>query len=291
MPWAARLLGHDVSWVEDRREHFVSSAHERRQVQHVRVGFDDDGEDPRARRHPLARQRRLHALRHHRADHLLDPAAGALQAGRLPGRVLLPLHEHRHRHAVSRCRPPAGRVRHGADHRRDRRRARARPRRRPGGQPHPARRVPLRPGADVPGRPAADLRLRRLPGDVAQDQGPRRLGRLRRVPGGRARRGPPGRHRSRLLRRGHRGRAVRGRARPGRDVRAGERLHRAHDAGPGPSDRVRADRRRHPRRPAGGRARHLRRHPPVRVRRRDVRLAGRRDERQRRRPRGDPGAG
>jgi aerobic carbon-monoxide dehydrogenase large subunit len=43
VPWAARRLGQDVSWVEDRREHFVSSAHERRQLQHVRVGFDDDG--------------------------------------------------------------------------------------------------------------------------------------------------------------------------------------------------------------------------------------------------------
>jgi CO/xanthine dehydrogenase Mo-binding subunit len=43
VPWAARLLGRDVAWVEDRREHFVSSAHERRQLQHVRVGFDDEG--------------------------------------------------------------------------------------------------------------------------------------------------------------------------------------------------------------------------------------------------------
>src|SRR5690242_16381082 len=43
VPWAARVLGHDVSFVEDRREHFVSSAHERRQLQHVRVGFDDAG--------------------------------------------------------------------------------------------------------------------------------------------------------------------------------------------------------------------------------------------------------
>jgi carbon-monoxide dehydrogenase large subunit len=43
VPWAARVLGRDVGWVEDRREHFVSSAHERRQLQHVRVGFDDAG--------------------------------------------------------------------------------------------------------------------------------------------------------------------------------------------------------------------------------------------------------
>src|SRR5262249_36266770 len=43
VPWAARELGRDVKWTEDRREHFVSSAHERQQLQHLRVGFDDDG--------------------------------------------------------------------------------------------------------------------------------------------------------------------------------------------------------------------------------------------------------
>ncbi|MET8156959.1 aerobic carbon-monoxide dehydrogenase large subunit [Sphaerisporangium sp. NPDC005289] len=43
VPWAAMLLGREVKWAEDRREHFVSSAHERGQVQHVRVGFDDEG--------------------------------------------------------------------------------------------------------------------------------------------------------------------------------------------------------------------------------------------------------
>jgi carbon-monoxide dehydrogenase large subunit len=43
VPMAARLLGHPVKWVEDRREHFVSSAHERQQRQEVTVGYDDDG--------------------------------------------------------------------------------------------------------------------------------------------------------------------------------------------------------------------------------------------------------
>ncbi|MEU7877551.1 aerobic carbon-monoxide dehydrogenase large subunit [Microbispora bryophytorum] len=43
VPWAARLLNREVKWAEDRREHFISSSHERGQVQHVRVGFDDDG--------------------------------------------------------------------------------------------------------------------------------------------------------------------------------------------------------------------------------------------------------
>jgi CO/xanthine dehydrogenase Mo-binding subunit len=43
VPWAARELGRDVKWVEDRREHFISSSHERQQLQHVSVGFDDEG--------------------------------------------------------------------------------------------------------------------------------------------------------------------------------------------------------------------------------------------------------
>jgi aerobic carbon-monoxide dehydrogenase large subunit len=43
VPWAARRLGRPVKWVEDRREHFTSSAHERGQLHHVRVGYDDDG--------------------------------------------------------------------------------------------------------------------------------------------------------------------------------------------------------------------------------------------------------
>jgi CO/xanthine dehydrogenase Mo-binding subunit len=43
VPWAARLLDHPVKFVEDRREHFVAANHERAQIHHVDVGFDDDG--------------------------------------------------------------------------------------------------------------------------------------------------------------------------------------------------------------------------------------------------------
>ena len=43
VPLAARVLGRTVKFTEDRREHFISTAHERGQVQHVEVGFDDDG--------------------------------------------------------------------------------------------------------------------------------------------------------------------------------------------------------------------------------------------------------
>jgi CO/xanthine dehydrogenase Mo-binding subunit len=43
IPWAAVRLNRPVKWTEDRREHFISSAHERGQLHHVRVGYDDDG--------------------------------------------------------------------------------------------------------------------------------------------------------------------------------------------------------------------------------------------------------
>jgi CO/xanthine dehydrogenase Mo-binding subunit len=43
VPWAAIKLGRPVKWTEDRREHFISSAHERGQKHRIEVGFDDDG--------------------------------------------------------------------------------------------------------------------------------------------------------------------------------------------------------------------------------------------------------
>lgn len=42
-PMAARLLGQPVKFTEDRREHFISAAHERGQIQDITVGFDDEG--------------------------------------------------------------------------------------------------------------------------------------------------------------------------------------------------------------------------------------------------------
>jgi aerobic carbon-monoxide dehydrogenase large subunit len=41
--WASRLLKRPVKFTEDRREHFISAAHERGQLHHIEVGFDDDG--------------------------------------------------------------------------------------------------------------------------------------------------------------------------------------------------------------------------------------------------------
>jgi carbon-monoxide dehydrogenase large subunit len=43
VPWAARRLGIPVKWVEDRREHFIGSNHERLQIHRVRVAVSADG--------------------------------------------------------------------------------------------------------------------------------------------------------------------------------------------------------------------------------------------------------
>ena len=43
VPWASRRLGMPVKWTEDRREDFIGSNHERKQVHDVKVGVDDGG--------------------------------------------------------------------------------------------------------------------------------------------------------------------------------------------------------------------------------------------------------
>src|SRR5699024_12835140 len=43
VPFAARALGRPVKFSEDRREHFISSAHERGQQQRIEVGIGDEG--------------------------------------------------------------------------------------------------------------------------------------------------------------------------------------------------------------------------------------------------------
>ena len=43
VPFASIRLGRPVKWVEDRREHFVGSNHERGQQHDIRVAFDDEG--------------------------------------------------------------------------------------------------------------------------------------------------------------------------------------------------------------------------------------------------------
>ena len=43
VPYLALELGRPVQWIEDRREHFISTAHARDQIHYVEVAFDDDG--------------------------------------------------------------------------------------------------------------------------------------------------------------------------------------------------------------------------------------------------------
>ncbi len=43
VPYLALKLGRPVQWIEDRREHFISTAHARDQIHYVELGFDDDG--------------------------------------------------------------------------------------------------------------------------------------------------------------------------------------------------------------------------------------------------------
>ena len=43
IPFLARKLRRPIQWLEDRREHFVSTCHARDQVHDVEVGFDDEG--------------------------------------------------------------------------------------------------------------------------------------------------------------------------------------------------------------------------------------------------------
>ncbi|MGY1601829.1 aerobic carbon-monoxide dehydrogenase large subunit [Geodermatophilus sp. SYSU D00815] len=43
VPMAAIALGREVKWTEDRREHFIGSAHERQQRQEITAGYDDEG--------------------------------------------------------------------------------------------------------------------------------------------------------------------------------------------------------------------------------------------------------
>ena len=184
VPLAARSLGRPVKFTEDRREHFISSAHERGQIQHIEVGLRRRRPAARPGRRVLARPRRVHAVRPDRADHHLDPAARPLQARELPGGLPLDVHQHGDGHAVPRRRSAAGLLRDGAHDGRDRGVPRQGPRRGAVGELHPARRVPLRPGPDLPGRPRAGVRLRRLPGVAGEAEEAGRLGRVPGVPGG-----------------------------------------------------------------------------------------------------------
>ena len=79
VPFAARLLGRPVKWIEDRREHFIGSNHERLMVHRIEVAATKDGRilGPQG---PLPlRQRRLLPLRPHQRPVRSGDPAGPLQ--------------------------------------------------------------------------------------------------------------------------------------------------------------------------------------------------------------------
>ena len=164
VPFAAHRLGMAVKWTEDRREHFIGSTQERRQIHDVTVGLQRRRPHPRPRDELPARQRRLLPVRADHPDHHRRPAPRPVQARELPVRLHGAVHQHRADLALPRRRPAARGVRDGARDGSRRRRARPRPRRDPPPQPDPARRVPVRRRRHVPGRRADRLRLGRLPG-------------------------------------------------------------------------------------------------------------------------------
>ena len=180
VPWAARELGREVKWAEDRREHFVSSAHERGQLHTIRVGFDDDGPDPRR-----WTCRFWHDNGAYTPYGIIVPIITSTQllGPYKPGAYRVEFWSLYTNTVIVTPYRGAGRPQAcfamertmdaiadalGLD------RAVVRER-----NLITARRDALRPPADVPGRPAADLRLGRLPGVAGQAEEAGRLGRLR----------------------------------------------------------------------------------------------------------------
>ena len=170
VPWAARALGRrgEVGRGPARALRLLG-ARARAAARRSRVGFDDDGPAARAGRAssgtttaPTRRTAIIVPII--TSTQLLGP----YKPGAYRVRVVVALHEHRDRHALPRRRPAAGRASRWS----------ARWTRSPtsSGSTAPrcgernfihARRDALRPPADLPGRPAADLRLGRLPGVAA----------------------------------------------------------------------------------------------------------------------------
>ena len=163
VPWAAMQLNRPVKWIEDRaralRRHHARARPDprRRDRRSPRDGrilgvkdvflHDTGAYDPYGLTVPINSQCTL---------------LGPYRDAELRQRVHRGLHQQADRHAVSRRRPPARRVRHGAAARHRGARARPRPRRDPPPQFHSARRVPLQQRDHLPGFRAARIRQRQL---------------------------------------------------------------------------------------------------------------------------------
>ena len=182
VPLAAQTLGRPVKFTEDRREHFISSAHERGQVQHIEVGFDDEG-----------RLLGLDVMFWH--DHGAYTPYGLIVPIITSTQLLGPYKPANYRVVFESLytntvmvTPYRGAGRPQGCYAmertmdaiaaylgKDRTEVRAVNFIQPDEFPYDAR-------AGVPGRAAADLRLGRLPGVAGEDQGAGRLGRVRDVP-------------------------------------------------------------------------------------------------------------
>ena len=162
LPWAAMRLGRPIKWIEDRREHFVATTHERGQIHDAEIALARDG------RILGVKDVFLHdggaydpyglTVPHQQPVHPARPLCGAELRQHLHGG----LHQQADRHALSRRRAPARRVRHRAAARPRRARSRHRPRRNPPPQFHSAGRVSLRQRDHLPGLHPALLRQRQL---------------------------------------------------------------------------------------------------------------------------------
>ena len=114
-PPAPRLLGRPVKWIEDRRENFLCTHQERDQFWDLELAVDRDAKILGLRGRLVHDTGAYRAVgpgaavdrRHHGARALRDPE--------LPDRAQRRLHQHDLDDAGARRRPPAGRVRDGAD--------------------------------------------------------------------------------------------------------------------------------------------------------------------------------
>src|SRR5262249_5719701 len=263
LPWAAIKLGRPIKWIEDRREHFVATAHERDQIHDAEIALDRDG------RILGIKDEFLHDTGAYDPYGLTVPINSQCT---LLGPYVVPSYDstftavftNNDRHTLSRRRPPARRVRDRAPARHRGARARHRSRRNPSAQFHPDECLSLPERDHLPGLRATRIRQRQLRACARQGAGGDRLQAIPRTrttapAGARAH----SRYRRRLLRGRHRHRSLRRRQGAGASEWQGQRGDRHRHPGPRPLHQLRADCRRPGRRRRARRRRGHRRHRPV----------------------------
>ena len=81
LPWAAMKLERPIKWIEDRKEHFFATTHERGQIHDAEMALDKDGRVLRHQGCLPPRRRGLRPLRPDRADQQPMHAARPLRHG------------------------------------------------------------------------------------------------------------------------------------------------------------------------------------------------------------------